>query len=670
MGQHAGSSFPKWLAVTFAATFVLAVIHVLVTVEWSGSLAVIARSKALLRPATWPPATHLLPIGAGWALWRLRRGVADAMSRYALAIIALGAGLFVAFQYLPTYLPPGLLGVTRPALVLAPLLWAGVGAAAWRLRALDRLAEPLAWMAGTLFLANAVMLYSRAPADGPAMVAHLGRVGGYLVLLLSAMQMASRDMRERIGAEAALSRLNAELDQRVVERTVQLQAANATLEAEMRARRQSQRLLEAVIENSPAVIYVKDLEGRYLMVNHRYADIFHIDRDAMIGRTDHDIFPKDVADAFRAMDVRVAAADLPLTEQESAPHDDGPHAYISVKSPLRDDAGQAYGVFGISTDITEHKRAQDALAASEERTRLIIETALDAVVTMDSAGRITGWSPQAEKIFGWTRQRGRGAARSKQAIIPQRCAMPTSRAWSAMWRRATPRSSIGAIEITALHRDGLELPIELVHHADPHRRPGHLQPASSATSPSASRRRPSSTRNSSGWACWTRSPARSASDRTSTASIRSSCAASRTSLPVDFACLCLYDDVRTTRSRSRPSAPTARRFAIELALMSGRASTSTRTACRAHVSAVAWSTSRISPRSTFPFPRRLAHGGFRSMVVRAATDRKQGLRRVDRCSFPARGLRQRRMRVPAPTERARRTGRSPSPAAWRVAGGL
>lgn len=372
-GQHAGSSFPKWLAITFAATFVLAVIHVLVTVEWSGSLAGIARSKAVLRPATWPPVAHLLPIGVGWALWRLWRGVDGRVSGYALVIVALGAGMFVAFQHVPTYLPPGPLGVTRPALVLTPLLWAGVGVAAWRLRALDRLAGPLAWMAGTLVLASTVMLYSRAPADQAAMAAHIGGIGGYLVLLLSAMQMASRDLIKRIRAEAALSGLNTELDQRVAERTAQLETANATLEAEMLARRQGQRLLDAIIESSPAVIYVKDLEGRYLMVNRRYADIFHIDRDAMIGSTDHDIFPKDIADAFRAMDVRVAAADLPLTEEEVAPHDDGPHAYISVKSPLRDDTGQAYAVYGISTDITERKQAETKLRTQLERLSLLDE---------------------------------------------------------------------------------------------------------------------------------------------------------------------------------------------------------------------------------------------------------------------------------------------------------
>src|SRR5258708_25965694 len=73
IGVHSELAFPKWLAVAFAATFVLNLVHVLVTVEWSGPLAAIARSKGVLRPATWPPSTHLLSIRVAVALWRPRR---------------------------------------------------------------------------------------------------------------------------------------------------------------------------------------------------------------------------------------------------------------------------------------------------------------------------------------------------------------------------------------------------------------------------------------------------------------------------------------------------------------------------------------------------------------------------------------------------------------------
>jgi PAS domain S-box-containing protein len=458
-GVHSDRPFPKWLAVTFAATFLLNIVHVLVTVEWSGSLAAISRARGFLRPATWGPPAHLLPIGIGLAFWRLGRGQTR-VAGHLIAVFILTVTLFLLFQNRRTYLAPGLLGITRPTLLLPPFLWAAVGLTGWRLRAKDPILRPIVWMAAVLAVANGVMLYSRAPADSPAMIAHLGRIAGHLVLLLTLVQMAANDMRERIRAEARLARLNRELDQRVLDRTAALAAANQDLEREMAARRQSQQLLEAVVTTSPAVIYVKDLEGRYLMVNKRYADIFHVDKDAMVGRTDHDIFPAPQADAFRAMDQRVAAADQPLTEQETAPHDDGPHTYISLKSPLRDETGRPYAVFGISTDITEHKRAQDALAASEERTRLIVETALDAVVAMDGAGRITGWSPQAERIFGWTSDEAVGRP-VDETIMPERYREGHRRGLERYLTTGETAVLGKRIELTAVRRTGAEFPIEL-----------------------------------------------------------------------------------------------------------------------------------------------------------------------------------------------------------------
>ena len=121
---------------------------------------------------------------------------------------------------------------------------------------------------------------------------------------------------------------------------------------------ESQQLLSAIIENSTAVIYVKDLDGRYLLVNRRFSELFHRSIEDIIGKTDHDFFDKAQADAFREMDVRTANADHALTEEETVPQDDGLHTYVSVKSTLRDETGTPYGIFGISTDITERMRAQ------------------------------------------------------------------------------------------------------------------------------------------------------------------------------------------------------------------------------------------------------------------------------------------------------------------------
>src|SRR6185312_9023632 len=104
--------------------------------------------------------------------------------------------------------------------------------------------------------------------------------------------------------------------------------------------------------------------GHYLLVNRRFLDIFRVTRDAVIGKTDFDIFSRYEAAAFRAMDERVVRADRPLVGEELASQDDGFHTFVSVKAPLRDRAGRPYAVFGISTDITERKRSEKALAAS------------------------------------------------------------------------------------------------------------------------------------------------------------------------------------------------------------------------------------------------------------------------------------------------------------------
>jgi PAS domain S-box-containing protein len=222
----------------------------------------------------------------------------------------------------------------------------------------------------------------------------------------------------------------------------------------------SRGLLEAIVENSMAVIYVKDLAGRYIMVNRRYLDVFRVDREAVIGKTDYDVFSKYEAAAFRAMDERVLHADHPITGEEIATQDDGFHTYVSIKAPLQDAAGHPYAVFGISTDITDRKRSEKALAASEQRTRQIVETALDAVITIDRDGAITGWNAQAEKIFGWTQAEAVGRP-VEETIMPQGYRDAHKRGLARYLATGEARVLGRRIELTALHRDGHEFPVEL-----------------------------------------------------------------------------------------------------------------------------------------------------------------------------------------------------------------
>jgi PAS domain S-box-containing protein len=117
--------------------------------------------------------------------------------------------------------------------------------------------------------------------------------------------------------------------------------------------------LQAVIDHISAVIYMRDLDGRYMAINQEYERLFDVRREEIVGLTDHDLFPTEIADEFRANDLRAASSGGPVHVEEVAPGEDGPHTYITVKFPLLDTAGQPYAVCGISTDITDRKRAEE-----------------------------------------------------------------------------------------------------------------------------------------------------------------------------------------------------------------------------------------------------------------------------------------------------------------------
>ncbi|PTL76217.1 response regulator [Vitiosangium sp. GDMCC 1.1324] len=192
-----------------------------------------------------------------------------------------------------------------------------------------------------------------------------------------------QEIATRREKEAALRRIQDELEQRVQERTAALANTNTTLKAEISDRqrveealRESQRLLQAIIDNSTAVISVKDVEGRYLLTNRRFLMLFHLTRESVLGKTDYDLFPRVNANAFRAFDQRVMTARKALEAEELMPQDDGLHTYISIKCPLQDESGRPYAICGISTDISERKRIEEereVLLASERTARGEVE---------------------------------------------------------------------------------------------------------------------------------------------------------------------------------------------------------------------------------------------------------------------------------------------------------
>ncbi len=111
----------------------------------------------------------------------------------------------------------------------------------------------------------------------------------------------------------------------------------------------------ALLDASAAAIHVKDKEGRYLLANREAERALHTGGDQILGRTDYDLLPKEIADLFHSHDQEVLATGTPLAREEVLPMEDGPHTAVSVKFPICDASGVCYAVGGISTDITEQK---------------------------------------------------------------------------------------------------------------------------------------------------------------------------------------------------------------------------------------------------------------------------------------------------------------------------
>lgn len=151
--------------------------------------------------------------------------------------------------------------------------------------------------------------------------------------------------------ELALKQLNAELEQRVAERTAELQ--------------HSQNLLCHVLDYAPAAIYIKDLEGRFLLINQRAADLLGLKTKDFVGKFDHELFPAEHVAKWHQAEAEVVRTRQPVVQEDTIPQADGMHTFLSSRAPIFNEHDQVYAIGGVSTDITE--RIRDEKRAADER---------------------------------------------------------------------------------------------------------------------------------------------------------------------------------------------------------------------------------------------------------------------------------------------------------------
>ncbi|WP_437683946.1 AAA family ATPase [Sorangium sp. So ce131] len=183
---------------------------------------------------------------------------------------------------------------------------------------------------------------------------------------------------ELLASQSAISLENALLYSRVEQENAERRRAEQALKT-------NQETLRAIVDNSAASIYLKDREGRYLLVNRQAGNALRMSSHEILGKTDADLFPAPTVAIVGDNDRKVLDEGEPLECEEVVLLEDGPHTFLSLKFPL----GEAVmpGVLcGISTDITERKRAEQAERFLAEASRKLM--ALGYSATLESVAQL------------------------------------------------------------------------------------------------------------------------------------------------------------------------------------------------------------------------------------------------------------------------------------------
>ncbi len=213
----------------------------------------------------------------------------------------------------------------------------------------------------------------------------------------------SIDVTQRNRAEEALKRAKEELSRhsKNLERLVKKQT----------------REISSILKYTPAVVYIKDKEGRYTLVNTRYEELFGVRSTEIRGKTDYDILPKAVADQFRATDAQVLKEARSLQVEEHIQQSDGLHTYLAIKFPIYDESGAISGVCGILNDITAVKKAQTQLRrlsgsimANQEKERSAIARELH-----DELGQVLT-ALRMDSVWIHDRLKGKDPAAAERAL--------------------------------------------------------------------------------------------------------------------------------------------------------------------------------------------------------------------------------------------------------------
>ncbi len=189
-------------------------------------------------------------------------------------------------------------------------------------------------------------------------------------------------------------------------------------------------LLRGITEGTTDAVFVKDLQGRYLMINSSGANFLGRSIDDVIGKNDAELFDPGVGRVIMERDREVIQSSGAQTYEEPATAGGVTRTYLATKGPYRDPRGHVIGLLGICRDITDRKLAEEQMRQSEQKLRIHFGHTPLAVVEWDMQFHVADWNPSAERIFGYSREEAIGQHGS--FIVPPNFRSQVDQVWSTL----------------------------------------------------------------------------------------------------------------------------------------------------------------------------------------------------------------------------------------------
>ena len=165
---------------------------------------------------------------------------------------------------------------------------------------------------------------------------------------------------------------------------------------------ESRGFLQAIIDNIPAPIYLKDIDGNYLFINKQYELLTDLSCEKISGKNDFALFPEQIAKLFCSQDEQVRRNCAPMKFEENIPLKSGVHTFITHKFPLVDGNGTVYAVGGFCTDITRRRQTEKELAAERDFSAAIQSSLPGIFYVYDEDRRLIRWNRNQEMLTGYT----------------------------------------------------------------------------------------------------------------------------------------------------------------------------------------------------------------------------------------------------------------------------